>query len=204
MRNMEKLEYITDPARACFLSYHKNENTELPSDMRVVRGDDYKPELYKGFDDTVYTKLILRDKQVDKPVYPEGFKLVTPTKEQLTAHIAQCFPDGETPDSIDLWRYMEYFMVALVDVTTGRIVASAAADVDFGVKEGSIDWVEVSPRYRRKGLGTYLVTELIYRFRRFSDFISVSTKDFAALALFQKCGFSEDCAWHILKAKKIV
>lgn len=201
---MEKLEYITDPARACFLSYHKNENTELPSNMRVVRGDDYKPELYKGFDDTVYTKLILRDKQVDEPVYPEGFKLVTPTKEQLTAHIAQCFPDGETPDSIDLWRYMEYFLVALVDVATGRIVASAAADVDFGVKEGSIDWVEVSPRYRRKGLGTYLVTELIYRFRRFSDFISVSTKDSAALALFQKCGFREDCAWHILKAKKIV
>ena len=148
---MEKLEYITDPARACFLSYHKNENTELPSNMRVVRGDDYKPELYKGFDDTVYTKLILRDKQIDEPVYPEGFKLVTPTKEQLTAHIAQCFPDGETPDSIDLWRYMEYFMVALVDVTTGRIVASAAADVDFGVKEGSIDWVEVSPPLSQKG-----------------------------------------------------
>lgn len=201
---MEKLEYTKDPARACFLSYHKNENTEVPPNMRVVRGDDYKAELYKGFDDTVYTKLILRSKSVEEPIYPDGFKLVTPTKEQLTAHISQCFPDGETPDSIDLWRYMEYFMVALVDTSTGRIVASAAADVDFGVKEGSIDWVEVSPRYRRKGLGTYLVTELIYRFRRFSDFISVSTKEPAALELFKKCGFGEECAWHILKAKKLV
>lgn len=201
---MEKIDYIKEPARACFLCYHKNENTEIPSSMLVVRGDDYKPELYKSYDDTIYTKLISRSKDISEPTFPEGFKLATPTKEQLTAHISQCFPDGETPDSVDLWRYMEYFMVALIDSSTGRIVASAAADIDFGVKEGYIDWIAVSPRYRRRGLGTYLVNELLYRFRRLSDFVSVSTKVPEALALFQKCGFGEECEWHILKQKKII
>lgn len=99
--------------------------------MRVVREDDYSPALYKSFDDTCYTKLIHRLEGVTDPNYPEGFKLVGIDKKLLTEHVALCYPNGEHPDDLDLWRYMDYFMIGLVDLGTGRVVASAAADVDF-------------------------------------------------------------------------
>ena len=138
---------------------------------------------------------------------PEGFRFICPTEEELSSHIAACY-DAERVSEAELqsYRYHPTFSpdlwLAVLNESTGEIVASGVAEVDRDIREGVLEWIQVSPAYRRRGLGRIIVHELLFRMNDRADFVTVSGKSndpSDPLALYESCGFGGEVVWHILR-----
>lgn len=90
--------------------------------------------------------------------------------------------------------------IAIKDKTNNIIVATGIAEIDGEIKEGIIEWVEVSKDYRRTGLGKITVNELLKRLKTMANFVTVSgdyNSPYKPIDLYQKCGFENMKIWHI-------
>ena len=97
--------------------------------------------------------------------------------------------------------YVPKLWIAVRELENGTIAASGIAEYDRRIGEGILEWIQVSPEYRRRGLGKYIVKELLYRMKGKADFVTVSGKvknKTNPLALYEHCGFSEKVIWHVL------
>lgn len=91
--------------------------------------------------------------------------------------------------------------IAVKDNLTEKTVATGIAELDTRIGEGILEWIQVSPKYRRMGLGAFVVNELLNRMKGKADFVTVSGEvknRTNPLALYERCGFSEKVIWHIL------
>jgi len=69
------------------------------------------------------------------------------------------------------------------------------------VPEASLEWVQVHPAYRGKGLGKALVNELSQRALEEVAFLTVSGEvesEFQPEQLYRRCGFTGDDVWWLL------
>ena len=83
-----------------------------------------------------------------------------------------------------------------------KIVASGIAELDVEIKEGILEWIQVSPEYRGKGLGKFVVNELLWRMKDKVEFVTVSGKvdDFTnPRGLYIACGFTDEVIWHVMR-----
>ena len=72
-------------------------------------------------------------------------------------------------------------------------MATGIAELDREIGEGVLEWIQVSKDYRRRGLGSYLVLELLWRMRKAARFVTVSGECENAdnpEGLYRKCGFA--------------
>ncbi len=91
------------------------------------------------------------------------------------------------------------------DITSNELVASGIAGLDQNIGEGILEWIQVSPAYRRRGLGRYLVCELLSRMDGKADFVTVSGQvdnQSRPELLYESCGFQDRVVWHILTRKE--
>ena len=89
-----------------------------------------------------------------------------------------------------------------METHTGTIVATGIAELDREIGEGVLEWIQVSQRHRGKGLGRYVVSELLRRLKSKAGFATVSGQCNNASnpeMLYRKCGFSGNDVWHILR-----
>jgi GNAT superfamily N-acetyltransferase len=117
--------------------------------------------------------------------YPSLPNLITATHLAEMAGSAATVPEG--------WFFLR-------DEATGRPAGLAITGLCRETGEGFIDWIELLPRYRQRGLGRGLVQEAIHRLSP-ARFITVSGSldaPFAAGDLYRHCGFDEVCHWTIL------
>ncbi|MCC8072948.1 MAG: GNAT family N-acetyltransferase [Clostridiales bacterium] len=73
---------------------------------------------------------------------------------------------------------------------------------DDETKEGILEWIQVVPGFRKKGIGTAIVNQLLYRLSLIADFATVSEKvknETKPEKLYRKCGFVGNDIWHILR-----
>lgn len=90
---------------------------------------------------------------------------------------------------------------AVVDSATEKIAASGIAELDAEIGEGVLEWIQVSPAYRRRGLGEAIVRELLGRLKPMADFVTVSGRmnnETRPELLYKKCGFGDMVIWHVL------
>ncbi len=173
--------------------------------MAVVRDDQFEEAAFPAYSDERYFKLAHHLKDIQKPELKLGLRLIDRPVEDFMKHIEECY-DGEMDSSIlkDYPRHPTYdasLWIAVVD-KTGRIVGSAIGELDPEMKEGSLEWVEVSKDRRKQGIGAYLVKELLWRMRGKADFVTVSGKvnnPSNPEALYERCGFGGKVIWHILR-----
>ena len=60
----------------------------------------------------------------------------------------------------------------------------------------------MSPKYRGKGLGKFVVNELLWRMKGKVDFVTVSGKidnPTNPRDLYKACGFTNEEIWHVMK-----
>lgn len=206
----EKEEYLLDPCGASSLSFRKSKLAAIPENMRIIRDDAFDPACFDSYIDTPYFKAIHRLAVLEKPELPHGFRLVAADAEEFSRHIRECFGGG--PDAADT-EFQHLFApenaslrITLADEKTGKIAASGLAEIGAEIGEGSLEWIQVSPEYRRAGLGTFIVRELLRRlaFSQNARFATVSgqlNSEWHPLALYEKCGFAESVIWHVLMKK---
>ena len=199
--------YLADPCGASSLPYWKTNSISIPDDLLILRDDD--PCIvaeHTKYHDTPFFKLIHPMNHIDRPVLPDGFRFVCPDAKALSEHIASCYEsERASAEELESYRhhpvYVPDLWLAIADEQTGRIVASGIAEVDRDIREGILEWIQVSPEYRRRGWGRIIVDELLFRMKDSVDFVTVSGKVNDASdprALYESCGFKDAVIWHVI------
>lgn len=198
--------YLAAPCRASSLPFWKTNSVAVPDFIRVVREDLLVPEMAQGCKDEPYFKLYHDLGRVEQKAIPTGFALISPSAPALSRHIEECYSEERAPEE-DLLLYQKRALyrpelwIALIDSATGKIAASGIAEFDATIGEGVLEWIQVSPAYRRRGLGEYLVRELLTRLKPLADFVTVSGRinnETKPELLYKKCGFGSMVIWHVL------
>lgn len=125
--------------------------------------------------------------------------------EEIAALINRCYPNmRQTTETVLGWAqhpvYDPALWLWLVDKHSGRPAALGIAEYDPFVREGSLEWVQVLLGYRRQGLGSALVFELLGRLHGKAEFVTVSGEmenESSPEALYQRCGFEGDDVWWV-------
>ena len=203
--------YLADPVSASSLPFWKTETVTIPDFLKIVRDNEYRQNRnkYAAYFDEPYFKLIHRMQDLQKPVLSNRFSIENISIADFSRHIGECYVDGGISEA-DLTEYKNHLVynpalwLAVKDSLTGNIVATGIAELDTRIGEGILEWIQVSPKYRRMGLGEFVVNELLYRMKGKADFVTVSGKvnnKTNPLALYEHCGFSEIVIWHVLTKK---
>lgn len=202
---MNKETYLADPCGASALPFRKTEEIRIPAGMSVVREDQFDAARCTGTDEP-YFKLIHPLKEIRQAELPPAFRPVPCSTAEFARHIGECYTDeGVTAEELEQYRqrpvYDPELWIAVGDAE-GRIAASGIAELDTRIGEGSLEWIQVSPEYRRKGLGRYIVCELLHRLKGKAEFVTVSGRvnnEENPMALYLACGFRHPVIWHVIR-----
>jgi len=204
---LTKEQYLADPCKAASIPYWKAKSITVPDGMKILHQDEYDNAENKHFVDEPYFRLIHNLKGLAEPVLPQGYLLCTATLSEYAAHISSCYDRiGITEEELRSYTlrpvYDAALWLAVKETHTGIIVATGIAELDHEIGEGILEWIQVSQAHRGKGLGRYIVSELLWRMKGKAGFATVSGQCSNATnpeKLYRKCGFTGNDVWHILR-----
>ncbi|MBR5713280.1 MAG: GNAT family N-acetyltransferase [Clostridia bacterium] len=205
---MNPEQYLSNPCKASSLPFWKTNIISLPPSMSVVR-DDLFPGLQAGSFDTLYFKLLHRLNALSPYTLPNGFSFTSVDEHSMAAHISHCYEE-ESVSVEELKQYKKRnvyspdLWIGLKENDSGKLVATGIAEFDQEIKEGVLEWIQVSPDFRRRGLGRFVVNELLIRLVNRADFVTVSGRmnnPNNPYALYLNCGFETPVIWHVVRGQ---
>ncbi len=210
MNTITKKQYLENPCRTASLPYWKAVRISMPDNMKVLHNSEFNTELLKRYIDEPYFRLRHHMLGVKPVLLPEGYSLCEASALDFVDHINSCYEDiGITMSEIQRYftreQYSSELWLAVKEDCKGKIVATGIAEMDREIGEGVLEWIQVSKDYRRCGLGSYLVFELLWRMRKEASFVTVSGKckdPNHPEDLYRKCGFCGNDVWHILRERE--
>lgn len=122
----------------------------------------------------------------------DNYEHIRVTSQQVLAWIERKVHDHQ------LW-------VWIIDSSSEKKAALGIAEIDLDLKEGALEWIQVDPGYRGKGLGKVLVHELLHRLSQQATFTTVSGEvdnKTEPERLYRACGFQGDAVWHVYRKPK--
>jgi len=202
-------KYLHNPCGTLSIPYWKAKRMQIPLGMCIVHDCDFSPEKYEGYEDTRYFRIfnLLSD---DTTISSADicFSTVEVTElETLAGVINACYEDlhmfckqlvSYTKQPVyapDLWIWA-------CDRMSGEKMGCGLADYDAEIGELSLEWIQVLPQFRRRGVGEAIVREILRRRPAGARFATVSGKvddKNCPEALYRKCGFLGDDVWHVLR-----
>lgn len=206
---MNKDKYIKNPTRSSALSYWKTMVFKMPPNVIVLSEMEFSDRLLADYEQELFFKLVYYPHTYNQYVLPKNIKFIDADVEDFVTHINNCY-EKERVSIKELIAYQqrpvydETLWICLYDVTQARIVATGIAEYDKIIKEGSLDWIQVSEDYRNQGFGKIIVYELLNRLHGRAIFVTVSGRvdnQTKPELLYQKCGFKDKTIWHVLKRK---
>lgn len=202
-----KEEYLKNPCSASSIPYWKAQSMTIPDGMKILHQDEYDDGENQCFVDEPYFRLIHNLKGLAEPVLPQDYSLSTATLSEYAAHISSCYDgiginEGELRSYALRPVYDAALWLAVKESHTDTIVATGIAELDREIGEGILEWIQVSQNHRGKGLGRYIVSELLWRMKDKAGFATVSGQCNNATnpeKLYRKCGFTGNDVWHVLR-----
>ena len=202
---LTKEEYRKDPCRAASIPYWKAVSISVPADMQILHQEAFETARLDRYRDTRYFRLI-HHLQISPATLPEGFSLCKATAEEFAIHIRACYGSSITAAEVRSFTeravYCQDLWLAIREDSTGRVVATGIGELDRDLGEGILEWIQVSEGYRRRGLGRFVVKELLWRMRDKATFATVSGQCDSPSrpeGLYRSCGFTGNDVWHVLK-----
>lgn len=207
MYAITKEQYLRDPCGNTSIPYWKAKSIVVPEGMIIVHSSAYQQEAYSSYVDERYFRLYHDLRNLTEPSLPVGFSVHKAELSVFAAHINRCYTgigitEAELRSYTERATYNESLWLAVQDDQTGKIVATAIGELDAEVGEGVLEWIQVSKDYRGQRLGSYLVSELLWRMKDLADFATVSgqcNNPYHPERLYRKCGFTGNDVWHILR-----
>lgn len=150
------------------------------------------------------------DHQKTKISCPKGFvfERFSPEDdiEAATLMIRACYQHIKvSPEIVTGWtRHSVYdpdLWVWVIDLETGKRAGLGIAERDPRIPEASLEWIQVHPDYRGKGIGKAVVSELLCRVSDRVLFTTVAGElenVHYPEKLYRRCGFSGDDVWWLL------
>lgn len=196
---IRKRDYILDPTKASSLPYWKTISLSTNKEIKLV--DKVEDSTLNKY----YFRLVHYLKNIEKPSLSNDFEFASASLEEYAKHINACYDNiGVTKEELEEYKkhkvYDASLWLAIKDKKTSEIVATLIAEFDDDIKEGIIEWVEVSKEYRRMGLGEVLVKEALYRLKDKAKFVTISgdmNNPSKPVFLYEKCGFTNKRIWCI-------
>lgn len=160
---------------------------------------------------TPYFRLLHTGPARARPPLPPPFALVQVDAgreaDDVARLIGECHGDPHFPTEwVKEWTQQAVFDPTLwvwaVDTQQDKPVGLGIAELDRTVGEGSLEWMQVLPAYRRQGLGQALVLELLSRLAGHAAFVTVGGQvenPTRPEALYRRCGFRGQDVWWALR-----
>jgi ribosomal protein S18 acetylase RimI-like enzyme len=111
-----------------------------------------------------------------------------------------------SPETVKGWQQHPVFdpqlWVWIMDEAQNAPAALGIAEFDPAINEGSLEWIQVLPAYRRLGLGQQIVCELLRRLEGRAAFTTVAGRMDNRThpeRLYRRCGFEGDDLWWVLR-----
>ncbi|MGI6392007.1 MAG: GNAT family N-acetyltransferase [Candidatus Izemoplasmatales bacterium] len=207
---MRAKEYLKNPTGASALSFWKTCHFNAPTHIKVINENEFNPNLLETHTDEVYFKLVHYLENIEKQFKSDKFIFVKASTEEFVNHINSCYEKERlTADELESYKnrpvYDEDLWICLYDNVNHVIAATGIAEFDREIKEGYLDWIQVSKEYRGQGLDKIIVYELLKRLKRKANFVTVSGRvnnKTNPEKLYESCGFENKVLCHILTEKK--
>lgn len=200
---MTKEEYLLNPCRASSLPFWKIEVVKIPNNIVIISENDSSFNSASG---EIYFKLMHNLDRIDDVKLSSDFEVVEASISQFVEHINKCYiEEGITLEELESYKlhpvYNPTLWLAIKNKKTGELVASGIAEFDVEIGEGILEWIEISPTYRRQGLGKFIVCELLNRLKNLkANFVTVSgrlSNSTHPLELYKSCNFKNIFLWKI-------
>ena len=202
-------EYMRDPCGMLSIPYWKAKGITVPEGIRIVHDRNFAPEQYSEYEDARYFR-IMHDLNCLSEADAQLTVLQTINRSELDAVVQMinaCYTDLQVSSEqltsyINTPTYAPALWVWALDQVSGERMGCGIAAFDAEAVEISLEWIQVLPQYRRRGVGQAIVCELLRRKPENAHFATVSGKLDSVLApeaLYRKCGFAGDDVWHILR-----
>jgi len=158
-----------------------------------------------------YFRLIHRNQPIQVMKLTSGFRIVNvnvDTEADAVAEvIGKCYDDfNPSGQSVQNWASYPVFdrdsWIWVIDDRKGIPVGLGIAEVDPMILEASLEWIQVLPEYRGRGLGERIVLELLNRLYGRVEFTTVSGEVESQTnpeGLYRRCGFRGDDVWWLLR-----
>ncbi len=197
-----KEEYLENPGRITSLPYHKL--LKLWPEVVQMEKHESEAQADRGSSQR-YFKLVHDLRCVEASSLPEGlvFSPVVAESEgdevyeQITEFLQRCYSDLDiTGETVRSWTESEVYEPSawLWVKDRDKCVGLGIAELDRSINEGVLEWIQVLPGYRRNGLGTRIVLELLRRLQvAGADFVMVSgnaDSEFSVKEMYRKVGFA--------------
>ena len=204
-----KEQYLADPCRVSSIPYWKTEAFSIPDGMIILHHNEFAEAEYPQYIDDPYFRLLHDLKGLAEPELPRGYSLCTATLSDYAVHISSCYDEISIAEE-ELSRYLlrsvynGNLWLSVKDDQTGNIVATGIAELDREIGEGVLEWIQVSKSHRGCGLGSYIVSQLLWRMKDQAGFVTVSGRCCNPTnpeGLYRKCGFAGNDVWHILRKR---
>lgn len=185
--------------------------------LALIHQDFLDPATVAGFNTlrTGYYRLSHDLQSLPEESLPEGFSLV-PVKmdgamvDTVAAFIAQHSDSGDDSLAVvqgwvDAPVFASKLWLWVMDAANNQPVGLAVAALDPTYREAVIEWVQVHPDFRKRGLGKALVTALLRRIQAegSADFVTASGEVTVEERdepgqFFRHCGFTGTDVWWLL------
>lgn len=202
-------QYKKDPCGALSIPYYKAKRTDIPAGMKIVHARDFDPAAYAGFSDERYFRLIHRLDHIEAPSCVRfSARTASDGDIPLIAEVIdRSYPYiGVSEDRLISMRGSSVFdpeLWAIVcEKETGLPVSCGIAELDRESGEGSLEWIQTLPEYRRMGAGRFTVLTLLFLLRGKAEFATVSGRvndPNLPETLYRRCGFEGNDIWHVLR-----
>ncbi len=207
MEQFSKEEYLENPCGCASIPYWKARTICVPENMRIVHDVAYDGERYEAYSDEPYFRLLHPLTALHKPVLPPGYSCGSATLCELAEHINRCYgrmcvSEKELKGYASRAVYDGRLWLAVRDDRTGELAGTGIGELDREIGEGILEWIQVSEPCRGRGIGRYMVCELLWRMRGRARFATVSGRcdnPSQPERLYRSCGFTGGDVWHILK-----
>lgn len=110
-------------------------------------------------------------------------------------------------DSVKRWMDTEVYCPELWigAISGGNLIGSIICDFDREVGEAVIEWLQVLPEYRSRGIASALLGRALRTMSSFADFATVSGECDNITnpeSVYRKCGFEGNDIWHVMTCIK--
>lgn len=204
-------EYKKNPCRAFSIPYWKAKGISIPKGMKIVHDSAFDEKLLRKYADKRYFRLKHDLKNIPQFETDEiVFEIISPDRiGELTEMINRSYTHSDihiTEEHINNLTKTKVYCPELWigAVSDGKLIGSVLCDFDSEVGEGIIEWLQVLPEYRGKGIASALTCKALKAMSVFAEFATVSGEcdnTTAPESVYRKCGFEGNDVWHILNKK---
>ena len=204
-------DYKQDPCRVSSIPYWKARNIAIPPNMKIVHDNDFDKKLLEHYTDKRFFRLVHHLTRIPEFSHADiTFEVILPGKiDELAEMINHCYTHSDICVSADYVQGLTATPVYCPELWIGafsrrKLIGSILCDFDGEVGEAVIEWLQVLPECRGKGIASALICTALQKMNNFADFATVSGECENSTnpeQVYRHCGFSGDDIWHILHEK---